>query len=258
MTYQGEPLPKRVMQGALGALGYKLVRLKAYERQMNLRPARKTSYNKLFCIGFNKTATTSLEEVLRRSGLRLPKQLEQERLLAPVIESDCYERLRGFIADYDAFQDLPFSMFNTYILCDALFPGSKFILTSRDPDTWVDSYIRHYRTAFGLQGDETLTEDSFHGKVQYLERGYVHRVMRRLLIESHAGQPVVRWDLAFDRDFLIDIYQRRNAEIRSYFKQRPGDLMELDLSAESDTGRLLGFLGIDDQPPGAYPRLNAA
>ena len=35
-------------------------------------------FNKIFCIGFNKTGTTSLERVLRFYGYHLPNQQEQE------------------------------------------------------------------------------------------------------------------------------------------------------------------------------------
>lgn len=38
---------------------------------------RKT-YNKIFCIGYNKTGITTPELVLRLYGLSLPSQFEQE------------------------------------------------------------------------------------------------------------------------------------------------------------------------------------
>lgn len=258
MAFTRDPLPKRVLQQAFGALGYKLVQLKAYERRTQAETERETAFNKLFCIGFNKTATTTLELVLRNSGLRMPKQLDQETYLAPVIEAKGYDKLRAFAEDYDALQDLPFSQNNSYVACDALFPGSKFILTVRDPQGWVESYIRYYKREFGLEDESTFSEASFLGKTQYLHLNYVHSLLRRMLVEEQMGQPVVRWDLAFDRDFLISVYQRRNAEIRSYFEQRKDDFLELDPSLEKDTGRLLTFLDIKDVAAGPYPRTNTS
>lgn len=255
--FKGDPIHKRALQRAFGTFGYKMVRLKTYEAREVQRRLTTTRYNKLFCIGFNKTATTTLELVLRTCGFAMPKQIEQELRLAPVFEARCYETLRDFVAEYDALQDLPFSQNNTYVACDALFPGSKFILTVRDPDAWVESYIRYYKAEFGLEGHETFSEASFLDKTQYLERNYVHRLLRRLLVQEQEGKPVVRWDLAFDRDFLIAAYQRRNAEIRSYFAQRPDDFLEIDPSNEADTARLLAFVEITDVPPGPFPRANS-
>lgn len=256
MPYTGASLPKRALQGAARALGYKLVRLKGYEAREPQAHRRPEGFTKLFCIGFNKTATTTLEQVLRAAGLRSPKQLEQEALLVGALDAGDFERLRAFCADYDAFQDLPFSQGHTYVACDALFPGARFILTVREPQAWADSYVRYYRREFGLEDVETFDEATFAGKTLYLEPGYVHRVLRPLLTEAQGGVPVTRWDLAFDRDFLIERYQTRNAEVRAYFAARPDDLLVLDPAEETDTGRLLAFLGRSDIPAGPYPRAN--
>ena len=92
----------------------------------------KQSYNKIFCIGFNKTGTTTLEKVLKLYVLDLPNQFEQEaRISLPSLIGN-YTKLLEFVAKYDAFQDLPFSQGETYVACDALFPNSKFILTVRE------------------------------------------------------------------------------------------------------------------------------
>ena len=45
-------------------------------------------------------------------------------------------------ARYDAFQDNPWPL--VYRRMDALYPGSKFILTVRDPDRWVASAVRDF------------------------------------------------------------------------------------------------------------------
>ncbi|MGB3407799.1 MAG: sulfotransferase [Jannaschia sp.] len=257
MAYRGASLPKRVLQGAFASVGYKLVRLKGYEAREPRTRRSPEGFAKLFCIGFNKTATTTLEQVLRAAGLRSPKQLEQEALLVGALDTGDFDRLRSFCEEYDAFQDLPFSQGSTYVACDALFPGSRFILTVRDPQAWADSYIRYYRREFGLENVDRFDEQTFADKALYLEAGYVHRILRPLLTETHGGEPTTRWDLAFDQDFLMDRYQRRNAEIRAYFARRPQDLLVLDPSQEADTGSLLAFLGRTDIEPSPYPRANA-
>lgn len=256
MAFHGDPFHKRIIQKGLSAAGYKLVRLKAYELDAPDQSQKRAGFNKIFGIGFNKTATTTLEKVLRDWDIRMPKQLDQEKLLADCLDVPDYEKMRAFIDDYDALQDLPFSQNTTYVACDALFPNSKFILTLRDPQAWVKSYIGYYRREFGLEDEHDLSEASFLGKTQYLEKNYVHRIMRRLLVEDVAGAPVIRWDLAFDPDFLVAAYQKRNAEVLSYFAARPDDLFVLDPSQEADTGRLAAFLQMSDRATGPYPRTN--
>ncbi|MEM6891641.1 MAG: sulfotransferase, partial [Pseudomonadota bacterium] len=245
--FTGDGLPKRAIQAALKPLGYKMVQLEAYQRRQQ-KITRPTGFDtKIFGIGFNKTATTTLGYVMRDAGLRMPKQLDQEIFLDDVIHRGDWQKLRDFCSTYDAFQDLPFSQNDVYIGCDALFPGARFILTERDPIAWADSFVRYYRKSFDLETVEKTDEKTFLGKSLYLKSGYAHRVMRRLLQESFAGETRVRWDLAFDKDFLIDRYQRRDAAVKAYFAQRPNDLLVLDLCEESDTGRLLRFLGADPE-----------
>lgn len=257
MAFRGDPLPKRLVQAALRPLGYKIVQAKDYDARMGSEERPNKAFNKLFCIGFNKTATTSLERVLRDCGLRMPKQLEQEDILANVVKGQDYPKLQAFCQDFDAFQDLPFSQSSVYIACDALFPGSKFILTVRDVKAWVDSYIRFYKREFGLEDVAVFSEEVFRDKTLYLKQGYVHSVFENLLIEHRAGQSFVRWDLAFDRDFLMDLYLRRNSEVIRYFSGRPDDLLVLDPSKEVDTSRLLAFLGIVGVEGTPFPRENA-
>lgn len=257
MPFHGKSLPRRAVQAALRPLGYKLVGLAGEARREPVARRPPEGYSKLFCIGFNKTATSTIEAVLRGSGLRMPKQLEQESRLLGALDEGDYAALRAFCADYDAFQDLPFSQGRTYVACDALFPHARFVLTVRDEGAWADSYIRYYRREYGLEDVDRFDEATFRDRNLYLRAGYVHRVLRPLLTEARAGEAVVRWDLAFDRDFLIHRYRERNAEIRSHFHRRPADLLELDPTREADTARLLAFLGRDDIAPAPFPRVNA-
>lgn len=89
------------------------------------------SEEKVFCIGRDKTETTSLKTTLRELGYAIGSQRKAERLL------DLYKQ-RNFRPSTElckiaeAFQDVPFSWPYTYVVMDQAFPGSKFILTVRD------------------------------------------------------------------------------------------------------------------------------
>ena len=252
-----EPWLKRQMQRLVGAAGYKIVQLKAYERRNGKSPTFDASANKIFGIGYNKTASTTLEAILRHYGFRLPKQLEQEQALAGVPFNGDFSKLRDFIAEYDAFQDVPFSQFDTYIACDVLYPGSKFILTIRDPDHWFASYVRYYRKAYGFTPEEELNEASFLGKDLYLFPGYVHGLMRHsLLVANDQNCVAPDWSKVFDPTHFKALYMQRNTAIVRYFSNRPQDLLVIDLSKEVDTSRIVAFLGLTKEKIIPVPHLN--
>ena len=94
---------------------------------------------KIFCVGRNKTGTTSLEQALRGFNYRLGNQRQGELLLDDWARRD-FRRIAQLAASADAFQDTPFSLPFTYQTLDAAFPGSKLILTLRSsPQDWYES-----------------------------------------------------------------------------------------------------------------------
>ena len=102
--------------------------MKPEEFTRNIRPVvlSNKNFNKIFVIGYNKTGTTTMERVLRLYGYSMPNQQEQEARLTRQVFSTNYEEFKCFVAKYDAFQDLPFSQEQTYVVADALFPNSIY------------------------------------------------------------------------------------------------------------------------------------
>jgi hypothetical protein len=52
--------------------------LDEFKRRVAPRVIASKRFNKLFCIGYNKTGTTTLEAVLRAYGYQMPNQQKQE------------------------------------------------------------------------------------------------------------------------------------------------------------------------------------
>lgn len=217
--------------------------------------AHKT-FSKIFSIGFNKTGTTTLEGVLQLYGYSMPIQAEQELQLTGQTFAGNYEPLRNFVARYDAFQDLPFAQANVYVVCDALFPNSKFILTERDPEIWFNSMCNFHKKVFGLDSLENLTEQDVYHRFKYLFDGYVHISKRHFLTMVQNGQPTTRWDLLYNKDYYISRYLQRNEEIKIYFRDRPKDLLVLDITQTPDTTTICNFLDIPPQFSITMPHLN--
>lgn len=213
------------------------------------------TYSKVFGIGANKTGTTSLEAIFRLYGFNVPHQHHQEMLITWQTYRGNYGPFRKFVEQYDFFQDQPFAAGPTYIVADALFPGSKFILTERDPDAWFASVCRYIGKLHDFDDVGRITEDDLR-KFPHIFPGYAYENTKRALTEFEDGKPVVRWDKLFDRDYFIAKYLRRNEDIRHYFLGRESDLLVIDLSSEKTTERICRFLGIPPQFAATVPHLN--
>lgn len=177
---------------------------------------------KIFCIGFHKTGTTSLYAALTTLGYRVSGTIADdwspERLAAEGAQF-CIETME----DFDAAEDMPWPHFFREL--DEAFPGSKFILTVREPESWFQSLDNH----FGHQ--ETALNAFAYGSDHAKARG--------------------------DKDHWIATCEQHNADVREYFQARPGDLLEMDLGAGDGWGKLCPFLDvhIPDEP---FPAKNTS
>lgn len=129
------------------------------------------------------------------------------------------DEVTGLLADFDACQDVPWAAL--YRELDERYPGSKFILTTRDEQAWLTSASSHFgandiplhRWLYGegrILGNEAL----------YLER-----------------------------------YRRHNREVRDYFADRPADFLDIDLASDGDWPVLCRFLGLPE-PRRRFPHVN--
>jgi len=97
---------------------------------------------RVFCIGMNKTGTSSLNAAFKLLGLR---SLHHSRIAEPAIARAIAEGqpLLSSIDGYDCYTDAPF--YRHYQALDRQYPDSRFILNTRDTDAWVRSRIAHDR-----------------------------------------------------------------------------------------------------------------
>ncbi len=177
---------------------------------------------KIFCIGFQKTGTSSLARALSMLGYQVGDAVKQLNAGMDWQDPALDQRLRDFMLDFagrfEALQDSPCAFF--YRAFDQAYPGSKFILTLRTPEAWLDSYKRYFP-----DGNNPL-------------RKWMYGVDRLAGNEAH----------------YLALYQRQNAEIIEYFKDRPQDFLVMDLSKGDGWHELVGFLGKDFLKP--FPHVN--
>lgn len=179
-----------------------------------------TERPKIFCIGFHKTGTSSMTVALRELGYRVtgPNGVHD-----PDIANNLPSVIDAAVAAFDAFQDNPWPL--VYREMDLRFPGSKFILTERDPEGWVRSQVKHF--------------------------GERETPMRRLIYGEGAGAP------AGNEAVYLKRYTDHGRAVREYFEGRPDDLLIMDLTAGDGWPELCEFLGYPT-PDRPFPRANTA
>lgn len=214
------------------------------------------NFNKIFCIGFNKTGTTTLEKTLALYGYALPKQAEQEARLVRQVAATDYTEFATFVEKYDAFQDLPFSQGMTYVAADALFPNSKFILTVREPKAWFQSLLKFHKKITGLPDMSKATEQDIKDKFSYLYSGYAHEKATRLLTTFDSEGRKILWDKLYDEAFYTKIYEERNQQIQKYFADAPEKLLIIDVTKEKTTQKICAFLNIPETLSMLMPHAN--
>lgn len=176
---------------------------------------------KVFGIGFHKTATTSLRGALRILGYNVtgPNGVED-----PNIAQNLQNLTRKLADEFDAFQDNPWPL--VFEDMDARYPDAKFILTTRNPEKWAASMTRHFAT-----------------KVT---------PMREMIYGAGFGAPE-----GFEAHYIARM-TAHNAQVRTHFEDRPGKLLEIDLTASGDTwAPLCAHLG-HPVPDAAFPHQNKA
>lgn len=190
--------------------------------------------SKLFCIGRNKTGTTSIAKAFEQLGYVVGKQRPAQMLLREYVARD-FEPIVRYCKSAQVFQDAPFSYPETYKHMDAAFPGAKFILSVRDDaEQWYESLIRFHAERFG-NGEVPTAEDLKGAPNVWTGRAWE---ANRALYNSPEGDP-------YNKDVLIAHYHEYNESVRGYFRSRPRDFIEINVARKGDYERLIQFLGVE-------------
>lgn len=178
---------------------------------------------KVFCVGFQKTGTTSLFAALSELGYRTAAVIGRDLSAAELQKNGgklCVETARNF----DAVQDMPWPLF--YQDLDSAYPKSKFILTVRDAESWFGSIEKHF-------GSEPST-------------------MQEFIYGEEAMFP------AGNKERYLQVYNSHNQQIRDYFADRPNDLLVMDLAKGDGWSALCEFLEYDKPIKMPFPAKNKA
>jgi hypothetical protein len=119
---------------------------------------------------------------------------------------------RHFWDKYDAFTDLPGS--NWFPLIDEIYPGTKFIYTTRNIEDWLLSCENYFAE---------------------LRRGKFYRFTQIMTYGT----------ATFDKALFRSAYEKHHAFVYHYFRDRPADLHVINIDEEIDLDSLKEFLEIE-------------
>lgn len=176
----------------------------------------KRQQTRVFCIGLSKTGTTSLTAALKMLGYHAKHfPIRMIRYSDGRLSFD-----RSIAARYDALSDLPIARF--YRELDEAFPGSRFILTTRQIDDWLDSCRRH------VWPGQLIKADTWFNRL--------HRDMYGAI--------------DYDRQRFREAYIRHVDNVNTYFEGREDDLLEFNVASGDSWPMLCRFLDkpVPDEP----------
>ncbi len=196
--------------------------VKMNQTQIEIQP-------KIFGIGLDRTGTTSLAAALNQLGiptLHYAQDSKTQQELLKASRLTILEKYQGIIHETSPF----------YQKLDALYPGSKFILTVREKEQWLKSVDRLFEA-----NSQRLT------RLNQFERQNLE-----LYHELKYGLKLTHRLTTFDSTNYWKAYQKHQNQVLEYFSDRLDDLLMLHICAGEGWEKLCPFLGIDI-PETAFP-----
>lgn len=163
---------------------------------------------KIFGIGLSKTGTTSLARALEILGYKTRDYIGVTRYIAGDLSSIDPRELDA----NDAFTDTPIPSF--YKQLDARYPNSKFILTTRDMEDWLKSCKKQFKESLAAKSNEATVQ--------------LHTDLYDCFV--------------FDPEKYANGYRRFVNGVLDYFRDRPQDLLVMDLCGGENWEKLCAFL----------------
>ena len=215
---------------------------------------------KVFVIGLSKTGTTSLAKALDLIGFRCshyplgamnyydphpfltrlmnylgykifnnPFGIRNFRLKTPGIDLFQFD-------EFDAFADIPIAY--CYKELDRMYPNTKFILTTRELESWLKSCRWHMSNPYRPGRPKWWNEKEM-GKWTAMSTNMINRLNYDLY-----------GSVVFDEPLFRKTYERHFNDVQEHFRGREEVLLVLDISARNSWDRLCAFL---DKPVPSIP-----
>ena len=198
---------------------------------------------KIFCIGFNTTGTTALQNLFLKEGIIDSTQHHFEQNLDSYVfenHSIFINIIKRYYPTSNIFQDVPFSLPNFYKELYKTFPNAYYILTVRDSsEIWYNSLVNFYKKTFP---NRFLIPQ----EIEYIRKGWLYSYLTDCL-KSPKYDP-------YNKLSLISSYENHILDVEEFFKDK-SNLIKINLSNPSDLNKLENFLGMEFKTTN-FPHLN--
>lgn len=190
--------------------------------------------SKIFCIGFHKTGTRSLTTYLDRLGFKSVHWVREvdgtnyEIQIVPHLDDmeRVVDALEPVIESYDAFTDVPFPAL--YPELDRRYPGSKFILVTRDMDAWWTSFANH----------KNLPERKVGPLFPYEYIQYNKYSINK-----------IKYVTINDKNIFVETHRKHVKCVKEYFTGREEDFLLVDIDDQEIGAKIGAFLGRTNDEP---------
>jgi hypothetical protein len=207
---------------------------------------------KIFCVGNNKTGTTSLMKFVRDLGIVVGDQRRSEDLAFRYLHKNTMQEFwSGLLAEINLaqfFQDIPFS--NPNILRGLLqhFPDTKYIYTTRRPDDWYRPLVKFHGGAAGFN----LTQDD-DGGVDFDTKDVLEK-LQTWQYRDFSGLSPLNQHFGFDnsddpynRNTFIDFHLRHAENAARELKGHHSLFIDITKSHSTTVTDLMSFLSVDNE-----------
>lgn len=151
----------------------RLVQDLMFRRQVALSHLRRRDYGpKVFCIGYNKTGTTSVGHALAELGYR---HTSFNRVVWTLYGRGQVNRIIDYMSRFESADDLPWLKEDVIPILDARFPGSKFIYLTREERSWRRSIARWTRWMTGKSLNVNVEWERFVAHRQFVTTYFAAR-----------------------------------------------------------------------------------
>ena len=156
--------------------------------------------NKVFGIGLSRTGTVSLTVALKILGYNIIHSPNQ----------NIGRTLISFMNEWEGGTDSWVAFY--YKKLDKAFPNSKFILTTRSLESWLNSYGYFLSWFRPFEGVEIVFQRYLYG------------------------------DVKFNKETYTEAFIKHHKEVKEYFKDKPNDFLIMDFTKGDEWDKLCKFL----------------
>ena len=198
--------------------------------------------NRIFCISMQRSGTTSVGNFFSSFGYPVAtNSIAWKNKWSKYWYNGDYNSIFSSkeFNSYQVFEDDPWWLPEFYKVLYHKFPNSKFILLTRDSESWFNSMLSH-------SNGKTLGNTKLHCKIYRREKDFYSKMDSGSIINLTIDEIDNHLKLDGYKEHYKDIYQIRNREIINFFKENDSSrLIHCDLQDQNKWNKIGKFFGIN-------------